>query len=1255
MAFDAGAIESTLTLDRTPFTRGLQQARREAEKFRRDPISTRLDVDTRRATTAITGWRRSQEDRALGLGLNVDTAHATADMTAWRAEQSAKTIKQRVDVDHSMLDGLQAKLGVVNQSLGGFASGLAGASVKALALSGILYGLGASLPVLGALGEATVSLSQGLLLLPGGLAVAGAGLGTLLPAVTGVGDAFGAMAAAQDAAGESAEKQKAAQEDLDQALKNLAPSAQEFVRQTAALRDEFHALRLIDQQHLFAGLGQEVKTLGAIYVPVLKTGLSQVADAFNGAIKQVGAFAADSRTVADLGALFGSTATIVDNLGRALRPILAGLRDIGTVGAEYLARVTGGAQGAAESFAAWAAEARESGRLMTMFNDFGGVLKDLGAIVVNVGSIIGSVFSAMSATGAGVIGSFRQATEETARWLKTAEGSQQLINLFLTLKAVADQLRPAFVAVFSALGDALQVLLPVLPGVAANFANIVQAVTPLVQPLATLAAAVIPPLVAAVSALGPALPYVAAGFLAVTAAMRGLSIMTSISATFGKVSDGLGKIRDGFNTAKDSSASFTSRISGAATVLGAGVFGAAITAATIALGFLISSQQEAAERAQRHKDMVTNLAQALRESNGAIDENVRKTVAQQLQTDASYETYRRAGVSLRELTDIALGNAGAYDAVSARLAYLSENGYKMVNTGHGMSKMFTAQGTAAGEARTNLDMLRTTYGDAVQKNQDLIAAVSGATVTMSPLQQAFQTLASNTATAEQRTRAFNDSLDLLIGKNLGAAQSALSFQGTINGLTQSVTANGLSLDANTAAGMANRQAILNSLQAALNHAQAVQQQTGDVDKARDALRQNEQALYDNAVKVFGNRDAVDQLLRSVGGLPGQYDDAARNAEGMANRTNDALQGIKDKEIKVTATTKWLDTYMGLIREPQVKQTNPDSGIPLPLSRATGGPVYGPGTSTSDSIPAMLSNGEYVINAAATARHRPLIEAINANRLAEGGQPIPVKHLAKGGPAGRDVSLGYQPFRGDFGPPANTWIDRVTRDFGDQVSQGLVMLMGNKMFAGEAPAPPGGGGGGGGGANRWSGVIMQALAMLGQPASWLPTVLRRMNQESGGNPTVVNRWDSNWQRGTPSVGLMQVIGPTYRAYAGPFANTGPFQYGTSTNPLANTYAGLNYAIHRYGSLAALNRPGGYDNGGPLMPGYTLTYNGTGHPENVRTAAQEDELVTRLDRIETALADRPPVTVNQSFTGSQWSAEEAAAAGARHMTAALKELA
>jgi hypothetical protein len=48
--------------------------------------------------------------------------------------------------------------------------------------------------------------------------------------------------------------------------------------------------------------------------------------------------------------------------------------------------------------------------------------------------------------------------------------------------------------------------------------------------------------------------------------------------------------------------------------------------------------------------------------------------------------------------------------------------------------------------------------------------------------------------------------------------------------------------------------------------------------------------------------------------------------------------------------------------------------------ADGGRVRGPGTGTSDSILAHLSDGEFVVRASATQRHLPLLEAINDGKL-----------------------------------------------------------------------------------------------------------------------------------------------------------------------------------------------------------------------------------------------------------------------------------
>ena len=63
------------------------------------------------------------------------------------------------------------------------------------------------------------------------------------------------------------------------------------------------------------------------------------------------------------------------------------------------------------------------------------------------------------------------------------------------------------------------------------------------------------------------------------------------------------------------------------------------------------------------------------------------------------------------------------------------------------------------------------------------------------------------------------------------------------------------------------------------------------------------------------------------------------------------------------------------------------GLFSSLGFATGGWVSGPGTGTSDSIPAMLSNKEFVVNAKSAAKFGPLLTAINTGKIG---------HLAAGG-------------------------------------------------------------------------------------------------------------------------------------------------------------------------------------------------------------------------------------------------------------------
>ncbi len=111
-----------------------------------------------------------------------------------------------------------------------------------------------------------------------------------------------------------------------------------------------------------------------------------------------------------------------------------------------------------------------------------------------------------------------------------------------------------------------------------------------------------------------------------------------------------------------------------------------------------------------------------------------------------------------------------------------------------------------------------------------------------------------------------------------------------------------------------------------------------------------------------------------------------------------------------------------------------------------------------------------------------------------------------------------------------------------------------------------------GVEQWKTTVARALKMEGlYSAANVKRTLFQMQTESGGNPRAINNWDINAKNGTPSKGLMQVIDPTFSAYARAGYNKNIY------DPLSNILASVRYATSRYGSLAKAYRGVGYSNG------------------------------------------------------------------------------
>lgn len=112
--------------------------------------------------------------------------------------------------------------------------------------------------------------------------------------------------------------------------------------------------------------------------------------------------------------------------------------------------------------------------------------------------------------------------------------------------------------------------------------------------------------------------------------------------------------------------------------------------------------------------------------------------------------------------------------------------------------------------------------------------------------------------------------------------------------------------------------------------------------------------------------------------------------------------------------------------------------------------------------------------------------------------------------------------------------------------------------------------------RWAPVVKSVLSLKNLPTDdgLVDGILALIRSESGGDPNAINNNDINAQLGHPSQGLMQTIPSTFEANAGKYAGRG------ITDPFANIWAGITYAIKNYG-IGMLRAGGRHTSGGGYL--------------------------------------------------------------------------
>jgi hypothetical protein len=310
---------------------------------------------------------------------------------------------------------------------------------------------------------------------------------------------------------------------------------------------------------------------------------------------------------------------------------------------------------------------------------------------------------------------------------------------------------------------------------------------------------------------------------------------------------------------------------------------------------------------------------------------------------------------------------------------------------------------------------------------DTISALKEADGAATSGSGSFATLDEALAGSEEAARATEEAInglkDAILNLNetgINAEEAELAFKAGLDELAQGAADAAVGLDGTTQGSRDYIQSMLDMEEAARNSAVAVIDNGGSVEEAmgkyyaaRDAIIAARVAKGEDAAtaeawadRVLGSAAEAEQSIRQYSDEVNRVPEAKTtriyaDTAGAYRDVNSLIDYINNRTATFTVTQR-------IVYESSVLSGGRGHLVP---GAATGGQIVGPGTGTSDSILTRLSNGEYVVKAAAVNYYGPeLMSAINNMRVpkfASGGQVGSSSGGSSVGMLGGVVELGPQ--------------------------------------------------------------------------------------------------------------------------------------------------------------------------------------------------------------------------------------------------------
>ena len=285
---------------------------------------------------------------------------------------------------------------------------------------------------------------------------------------------------------------------------------------------------------------------------------------------------------------------------------------------------------------------------------------------------------------------------------------------------------------------------------------------------------------------------------------------------------------------------------------------------------LVTMFMHSGHSAQDSANEINNFTSALQQSKGAIDANVRATVAKSLADKGLLEIARAQDIPLNELTNAALGQAGAWDTLQAAVDAQGKAYDDLYHKGQISYDQWYKMQTQLVDLVQGVGHTGDAFSGAAQKERDEAAAAATTTGVAKSQRAAFDAL--------------NTTLGTTVSNLLSAAQSEDQFLEAVKNVTSSVHQNGASLSQNTKHGLANRDALLSAMQAALSYRDAQEKSGVSTRRANLTLADNIVQLEKSAVNAGLSKNAVHLLVAQMGLVPKNIrtDFTANTANAKAN-------------------------------------------------------------------------------------------------------------------------------------------------------------------------------------------------------------------------------------------------------------------------------------------------------------------------------------------------------------------------------------